>query len=429
MKHVPLGLTALLVAVACARESDPPLRSRDASVDERAFAGPDARGPEDSAASDGSVRAMARATDFVPAAVLRALSGPVMTDTTERARLDDGAGGQIRPGSDPVRVGPAAMGLGLFPGDRVETGENGRVTMDFGGGAVVTLGPNARAIVPAFGGTRLILSRGVALLIASGSGDALVLDAPSARVEASNNGRAYVAVADDGSTLVASIEGTMRVHPTPEAPRRAILGPRMVRAPRHGHHPISLDVAVQEIDWNLARPLALVQLAQGRALSWDAAGRARPPALGAPSDGSIAAWRTRVERDVLRPNGHHVPIANMARAGSGDLADARTLSAQLGALGARARDALARLVPGAASVGDVVHEVDEAARERAELELRLSAALGRASARADRARSLATRGGDVTSLVALARLEEVIEAARPVLPALPSEHRPRPATR
>jgi hypothetical protein len=76
-------------------------------------------------------------------------------------------------------------------------------------------------------------------------------------------------------------------------------------------------------------------------------------------------------------------VSQLARAGAGDLADARALTTS--------RD-----------------------------EFRLSAALARATARAERGRALALRGGDVTALVPLAHLDEAVALARPIVP--------RPAT-
>jgi hypothetical protein len=98
----------------------------------------------------------------------------------------------------------------------------------------------------------------------------------------------------------------------------------------------------------------------------------------------------------------------MARAGTGDLADARALIAT----GAGS-------LAGLGTEGGVAHalrtvSIDDADRES--VVFRLSAALGRAWARADRGRTLALRGGDVTALVPLATLDDVTDRARSVVP-------------
>jgi hypothetical protein len=120
---------------------------------------------------------------------------------------------------------------------------------------------------------------------------------------------------------------------------------------------------------------------------------------------SIARWRATAEREIARSGLHTVAITQLSRAGAGDLADARALIAALRALPSPTSGGSDASVPEAPGI--------DAARERREaLESQLSAALGRAQARADRGRVLAERGGDVTSLVALAPYEDTVVVAR-----------------
>ena len=247
-----------------------------------------------------------------------------------------------------------------------------------------------------------------------------VLDTPAVRARITH-GSLRCLVADEGHTACAAIDAPVEIWPSPPAPA-STLGAR-VNPHAHGHpgHPISLDVHVQELIAP-ARPLVRVTLQPGQYVTFGPDGAAssdRPAGL---SDNAWRAWRSRMQSRLADASGHLYPLAQLARAATGDLADARAFLAE-----PHPTDALPALAthdgPSAALAAIAADDAD-----RESTEFRLSCALGRAVARADRARTLAIRGGDVTALVPIAHLEEVLDAARAMLPTpasmLDSDERP-----
>ncbi len=343
---------------------------------------------------------------------MTAAEQPGRIDPSERLRLPDGAGGTLLPGDPDPTARAARVGTRLFPGDRIESGASPLTLRDARGREVV-LGPDARAVIPPFGGSDVILTRGVATVgLPTDPRAAFVIDTPAVRARV-GSGSVRCLVTDDGRSLCAALAAPVEIWPSPPAPA-SLLGARTDRRPRgHRGHPVSLDVAIREVDAS-ARVLRAAALAPGRfvLLSPDGAPSSdRPASLG---EAALRYWRARIERPLARSEGHLYPIAQLARAATGDLADARALLA--GAV--LVPDPGLRAPPAPAPPAD-----DPTLRA-----FRLSAALGRAVARADRARVLALRGGDVTALVPVARLDDLAEAARVLVPPaasmLDSDERP-----
>jgi hypothetical protein len=365
------------------------------------------------AASDAGAGARRTAESFAVGFVASA-SGPAMVDSTDRLAQDDGTGRVVRPGSDVARNAPAQVRQLLFPGDEVETGDGGSAELQIAGGTTLALGPLAHVLVPTFGRSALLVGRGAVRIRAPirPDGAPLRVDTPAARLELSH-GAAWAVVAEDGTVLLAAVDAPADVLAPSAALRAASVAPR---SPNGASAAADAGVDAGAPPLAEARALLRTTVAPGRAVVLDTSGRARPQLLRAIDEAAVTAWRARAEHDIARPGGHHVPITQMSRAGGADLSDARAALARLRALGSAVTGALGRLGPGGAGVGDAIRDVEQLADDRATLEAQLSAALGRAGARADRARALAARGGDVSALQTLAHLEEVLDEARAVLP-------------
>jgi hypothetical protein len=265
----------------------------------------------------------------------------------------------------------------LFAGDRLECGASGFTLRDTNGHSIA-LGADARAVVPAFGGSDLVVTLG-AFDVTNGSDEPLVIDTPALRLRIAHDAQARCTVSDDGHTACAAIAGRVEAWRSPPAPASTLGGRVHPHARSRPGHPISLDVDVHELAAS-ARPLPSAELAPARVISFGPDGAESSERPASSSESAFATWRARLDHRLSTPTAHLYPVSQLARAGTGDLADARALVAS--------RD-----------------------------EFRLSAALARATARTERGRALALRGGDVTALVPMAHLDEVVAAARPIVPA------------
>ncbi|MBL8604760.1 MAG: hypothetical protein JNK72_22730 [Myxococcales bacterium] len=261
----------------------------------------------------------------------------------------------------------------LYAGDLVRVAPTGSVRLETQQGVALSLGAASVGEVPRYEGASWVASRGRLGLAAPSEGGATGrVDTPAGRVMVTA-GRAAVSVNEAGETqLTAETEGvTLWASPPPPGARVTQLSAaeRARLAADAGGHPILLDVSLDERAANL-RPVRAEPLALGAVRAFDTLGQALP--------------RPRGPREWARPVAGVVVIGQLSRAGAGDLADVRAALASLDA-DAGSADRRDRLLAVA------------------------SLALGRAAARARRGRDLALRGGDVTALVQLARLDERID--------------------
>jgi hypothetical protein len=204
-----------------------------------------------------------------------------------------------------------------------------------------------------------------------------------------SSGRAWLCVALDGSTAVRAETAGVTLWATPPPPTaRAtrLTAAQRARLRVQAQHPVLLDVDLPELAAQSLRAVTPTALAPGEVRVFTPLGLPGSGAGPRASQGLLSRWCANRTLAVGRPEGHLFAIRDLARAGSGDLSDGRT--------------ALARLRAGAP---------DPAARQG--LLVGLSLALGRATARTRRGRSLALRGGDVTALVQLASLEALRDEA------------------
>jgi hypothetical protein len=317
-----------------------------------------------------------------PPLTLVGLTGGATLDTSLRLdRRDAGAG-----------VGAASVGQTLRPGDALLVGAASAATVAVGAAGQITLLGNSTAEAAAHAGAALVLSVGVATVEARPlASEPVRVDTPAGRVIV-GAGACTIAVADDGSTLVAAARDGVTVWPSPPAPpaQTTRLTPAQIAALRRQtpDHPVLLDVEIRELDAAL-RPVASRALRAGELVVFSPLGAATPTPrpLARPPDplGGSAALRGWVE--THRPN--VVAIGVLSRAGAADVADVNAAITRLRSTGAA---------------------LDEETRGR--VAAQLSLALGRLAARSRRGRDLAVRGGDVTALVQMARFEALRDEAR-----------------
>jgi hypothetical protein len=333
-------------------------------------------------AGAGPAADVAAAAPAPPALTLTRLTGAATLDRSLRLDGRDAGAG----------VGAAAAGQTLRPGDALLVGADGAAAVAVAPAGQITLHGNSTAEAAAHAGSALVLSFGVATVEARAlASEPVRVDTPAGRVIV-GAGACTVAVADDGSTLVAAAGDGVTVWPSPPAPpaQATRLTPAQIAALRRQtpDHPVLLDVEIRELDAVL-RPVASRALGVGELVVFSPLGvavatprpLARPPA-------DLAGWaalRTWVE--AHRPN--VAAIGVLSRAGAADVADVNAAVTRLRSTGAG---------------------LDEETRGR--VASQLSLALGRLAARSRRGRDLAVRGGDVTALVQMARFEALRDEAR-----------------
>lgn len=330
-----------------------------------------------------------------PSLVAGDVAGSATLNTTLRLRSSDAPAALrlVLPDDAPIGLSALRAGRGTLPGDVITTGAGARVRLDVGDGLHLHLGADAVVEVPAYAGAATILTRGVARLQADG-GEALRVDTPAARVIVSS-GSCLVGVAIDGSVAIfADGPGvTVWASPAPPPPRPTRLtDAERARLRAQSSHPVLLDVDIPELAAQQTRPVVAAPLAQGSARGFDPLGLPhRRPLPARPTAASVERWLS--EQSIAPvPYAHLLPIGQLSRAGSGDLADVRVVLAHF----------------------QTQPQMPQAARES--LLAQMSLALGRATARARRGRELATRGGDSTALVQIAAVEPLTDASRALAP-------------
>ncbi|MBI5515893.1 MAG: hypothetical protein HY909_19080 [Deltaproteobacteria bacterium] len=344
--------------------------------------------------TDSAVRDVSEAAVDAPPRVVRAwwtlsgLRGAVAVDGTFRLRSRGSEGSRVLlPGEPEAPRRAARDGDGLLPGDLLSTGLESAVEVSLEGGGALRAGASGALEVPGHAGAHAVHTLGGVELV-SLAGEAVRVDTPAGRVLVST-GRAWVCVALDGSTAVrAETAGvTLWATPAPPAARATRLTPAArARLRAQAQHPVLLDVDLPELAAREVRPVAPVALAPGESRVFTPLGLPGSGAGPGASQALLSRWCANRSAAVGRPEAHLYAISELSRAGSGDLADART--------------ALARLRTGGG-----------APEARQALLAQLSLALGRGTARARRGRSLALRGGDVTALAQLASLEALRDEA------------------
>jgi hypothetical protein len=313
--------------------------------------------------------------------VLQAQGGATVDTSLRIDGADAGAG-----------VAAAAVGRSVLPGDAVLCGADGGVTLGVEPGGRITLRGNGVAEAAGHEGAALVLSLGVATVeVPPLTADAVRVDTPAGRVIVGAGG-CTVAVADDGSTVVAATGPGVTVWPSPPAPpaRATRLSAAQIAALRRQtpDHPVLLDVEIRELDAVL-RPIASRALRAGEVLVFGPLGSvsATPRALARPAGQLASAAPLRAWVEARRPN--VAAIGVLSRAGAADVADINA--------------AITRLRGSGEALDD---------EGRARITSALSLALGRLAARARRGRDLAVRGGNVTALVQMARFEALRSEAR-----------------
>jgi len=300
-----------------------------------------------------------------------------------RLRLD-GADPLDRPGSVPSMAGAVAVGQALGPGDVVES-DLADASIHWAFGCETELGAATRARLAAVPGSDLVLSRGgIEVRMDTHATRAFVLDTPALRLIAQPGSALHCIVADGGETACQVIVDSVQGVRSPAAPP-SMRGAR-VFARQTARHPESLDVNLRELVGPArAAPVSLLVRDVGLVFAPD--GSQRVERVDLTTWHGMMLWRSTTQQRTLRAQQSVHAVSDLARAGAGDQADAT--------------DALRRL-----AVGD---------GDATEVRRVASAALGRAVARRDRARELASRGGDVTELVVLAPLADVVRRAWVVL--------------
>lgn len=323
-----------------------------------------------------------------PSVTVVRMSGGATLDATLRLPRPDEAGHAVRPrdpGEGDAGTAAVAVGQTIYPGDALAVANAGEATLAVDPGGRFTLHGNGLVEGSGHAGASLVLSRGVAAAeVAPLTSDSLRVDTPAGRVIVAGT-RCTIAVADDGSTLVAAEGDGVTVWPSPPSPPARVtrLTPAQIAALRRQtpDHPVLLDVEIRELDAVL-RPVASRALRAGERVLFS------PLGVATPAPRALTGALPAIERWALTPRPNVAAIGVLSRGGAADVADVNAAITRLRGSGAA---------------------LDEAGRAR--VTSQLSLALGRLAARSRRGRDLAVRGGDVTALVQMARFESLRDEA------------------